>query len=545
MDLFLLISWMVYNLSRIVLLSFISLMVVLVFPTAFAQHHGGEQAPPITFGSGQVTVSTELSPADYVIGDDSVDLNIRFFDTSSNVNIENVSYRVQIFYGSQLVANQMFFDKDGELNIKIQPKSNCQQEELWKCTKYFGESDPIVPNALVSSASSKPVIAGPVFDKSGEYTVKTSIIGATNPKTSTSEDINFETKLVVPSENQFKIILNNNEYPVNVKNYQEPITDFSFDSISNSFTFTIPFDMAHVEHTLEIKNNFEFPKNFPPFEDINSFSAKINDQMTISKGIHYDTFSKKDSNIVHFMLDNDDLKQLKSGSNKISVEVFPANNPSFVEKHMSFDNGYNVISSFDSTFIPNENLVIKTTFFDENGDLASNVRYGYSLKDPKGNEIVNTGENPKLLGIELPEGSDYRSFGLSYKGKYHMQIVLIGVGSNTFERFKYAEFDFELSESTVKPEPAKEKVPGWIKNNAKWWADGSIDDKSFVQGIQFMIKNKIMDIPNTATTSESSVNEIPSWVKNNAKWWADGLIGEDDFIKGIEFLAKSGIIVVN
>lgn len=534
-----------YDLHRIALLSFVSLMIVLVFPVAFAQHHGGQQAPPITFGSGQVTVSTVLSPADYSIGDGSVDLNIRFFDTFSNVNIESVSYRVQIFYGSQLVANQMFFDKDGELNIKVQPKSDCQQAELWKCTKYFGESDPIVPNALASTASSKPVITGPVFDKIGEYTVKTSIIGAKNPKTSTSEDIDFETKLTIPSENQFKIILNNNEYHVNVKNYQEPITDFSFDNILNSFAFVIPFDMVHMEHTVEIKNNFEFPKNFPPFKNINSFSAKINDNMISSKGIHYDTFSKKDVNIIHFMLDNNEIKQLDHNSNKISVVITPKSDSSFVEKRLSFDNGYDVVSSFDSTFSPNEDLVIRMTFFNEQGDLASNVRYGYSLKDPNGNEIVNTGANPKLLGIELPEGSEMRSFGPSHEGKYHIQIVLIGEGQNNFDRFKYVEFDFELSGTTDKPEPVKEKVPGWIKNNAKWWADGSIDDESFVQGIQFMIKNKIMNIPNASSAAERSVNEIPSWVKNNAKWWADGLIGEDDFVKGIEFLTKSGIIVVN
>ena len=518
-------------------------MAILIFPSAFAQHHGGEQAPPITFGSGQVTVSTVLSPSDYTVGDDSVDLNIRFFDSSSNVNIENVSYRVQIFYGSQLVANQMFFDKDGELNIKVQPKSDCQQEELWKCTKYFGESDPIVPNALASSASSKPVISGPVFDKIGEYTVKTSIIGATNPKTSTSEDIDFETTLVIPSENQFKILLKNNEYYVNVKNYQEPITDFNFDSSLNSFSFAIPFDNIHMGHDLELKNNFEFPKNFPPFENINSFSAKINDQLTLSKGIHYDTFSKKNANIIHFMFNPAELNQLVN-SDKIYVEIIPNNNSSFVEKHLSFDNGYRVISSFDSVFVPNDDLVIKMTFLNEKGDVVSNVRYGYSLKVPNGNEIVNTGQNPKLLGIELLEGSEIRSFGPMDKGKYHMQIVLIGMGPNNFERFQYVDFDFDLSESTNNLESVKEKVPKWIKNNAKWWADGSIDDNSFVQGIQFMIKNQIINIPNTVSSSTSE-NEIPSWVKNNAKWWADGLIGEEDFIKGIEFLAKSGIIIVN
>ena len=38
------------------------------------------------------------------------------------------------------------------------------------------------------------------------------------------------------------------------------------------------------------------------------------------------------------------------------------------------------------------------------------------------------------------------------------------------------------------------EIPDWIKNNAGWWADGSIDDNSFVQGIQWLIKEGIMTI---------------------------------------------------
>jgi hypothetical protein len=37
-------------------------------------------------------------------------------------------------------------------------------------------------------------------------------------------------------------------------------------------------------------------------------------------------------------------------------------------------------------------------------------------------------------------------------------------------------------------------IPAWIKNNAGWWAEGSIDDNSFVQGIQFLIKDGIIKI---------------------------------------------------
>ena len=38
--------------------------------------------------------------------------------------------------------------------------------------------------------------------------------------------------------------------------------------------------------------------------------------------------------------------------------------------------------------------------------------------------------------------------------------------------------------------------PAWIKNNAGWWADGSINDDSFIQGTQFLIKQGILQIKN-------------------------------------------------
>ena len=89
----------------------------------------------------------------------------------------------------------------------------------------------------------------------------------------------------------------------------------------------------------------------------------------------------------------------------------------------------------------------------------------------------------------------------------------------------------------------KKVVPSWVKNNAEWWADGQIDDGSFTQGLEFLIKEKIINVKSASQDSGNS-KEIPSWVKNNAEWWAQGLISEDDFLKGIEFLVKEGIIDV-
>jgi hypothetical protein len=88
------------------------------------------------------------------------------------------------------------------------------------------------------------------------------------------------------------------------------------------------------------------------------------------------------------------------------------------------------------------------------------------------------------------------------------------------------------------------EVPAWIKNNAGWWADGNIDDAAFVNGIQFLIKNGIMKIPETTPVTTAGSDEVPAWIKNNAGWWADGTIDDKTFVQGIQYLVSNGIIKV-
>jgi len=97
---------------------------------------------------------------------------------------------------------------------------------------------------------------------------------------------------------------------------------------------------------------------------------------------------------------------------------------------------------------------------------------------------------------------------------------------------------------TDEPKDNERKIPEWIRNNAKWWSEDTIDEDSFVSGIQYLIKKEIMNIPETQQSSGSSSDEIPLWVKNNAGWWADGQIDDESFISAIQFLIKEGIIKV-
>ena len=39
---------------------------------------------------------------------------------------------------------------------------------------------------------------------------------------------------------------------------------------------------------------------------------------------------------------------------------------------------------------------------------------------------------------------------------------------------------------------AETLIPDWIKNNAKWWSEGTLDDQTFVNSIGYLVDNGIL-----------------------------------------------------
>jgi len=85
-----------------------------------------------------------------------------------------------------------------------------------------------------------------------------------------------------------------------------------------------------------------------------------------------------------------------------------------------------------------------------------------------------------------------------------------------------------------------ESVPDWVKNTAGWWSTDAISEKEFVNAIEFLVNDKIIQV--SVSKSIGTSNGIPDWVKNTAGWWSTDAISEKEFVNAIEFLIKSGII---
>ena len=96
---------------------------------------------------------------------------------------------------------------------------------------------------------------------------------------------------------------------------------------------------------------------------------------------------------------------------------------------------------------------------------------------------------------------------------------------------------------TILPNTYAENVPDWVKNTAGWWASDAISETEFVNAMEFLVKENIIDVSET-NIGKSSTSGVPDWVKNTAGWWASDAISETEFVNAIEFLVKDGIIKI-
>jgi len=86
-------------------------------------------------------------------------------------------------------------------------------------------------------------------------------------------------------------------------------------------------------------------------------------------------------------------------------------------------------------------------------------------------------------------------------------------------------------------------IPPWVKNNAKWWSKDLFSNTDFATGINYLIRQGMIQAPVTSNESNSNVR-IPEWVKTNTDWWTNGLISDKEFTAGIQYLISVGIIKI-
>jgi secreted PhoX family phosphatase len=191
-----------------------------------------------------------------------------------------------------------------------------------------------------------------------------------------------------------------------------------------------------------------------------------------------------------------------------------------------------------------------TTNFPGITDSSLNTPYGI-IFDKSGNLWVTDGNNARVLEYTTPFSN-----GMSASvvlGQTNFSEMTAGTSANLLAE----PYDVKVDDGgnlwvadtdnnrvlEFATASTGTQIPSWVKNDAKWWSEGTISDQTFVSGIQYMIKEGVIIVPST-NSSTSQSQQIPSWIKNSAGWWASGQISDDNFVKGIQYLISNGIINV-
>ena len=526
---------------------------------AFGHGLGADVAPPISFSGMQVTVSTVMSPSDFTVGEvDRANLKVRFYDQSTNTNLESVTYRVQVFQAGELLAREIFYDKDGELNIQIRPQKECFESQPWRCTIYQGARDPI-SGGLYERGSGVPVIQGPIFTKGGLYNISVVIEGATSPKTLVAEPLEFNTFVSV-AQDQYFSIPEAFGIPVTIKTYYDDVSNFEFKGSDKSISFQMPFDWTpdYIDLVAVVHEEIRVPKSYEPYSIENDFIGYVDGVQVDNRALLVDPYSSETENIIHFLITGNELKRINDvlGSDhydntEMFFELVPQGQTDENGFSVTFENGYKANVTWKRTYGAGDDIPFQFTFFDDNGELAKDINYAIAVWDPNEQQIyLNTGEETTpYLGIKASEGIDTQTIYILSEGMYSINLALTGTGITNWENYFVSEATFEIGKAGEVLEPSttptpETSIPSWIKNNAGWWADGQIDDSSFVSGIQWLISNDVMTIPPTEQGAGSD-DVIPSWIKNNAGWWADGQIDDSSFVSGLQWLISNGIMKIS
>ncbi len=88
---------------------------------------------------------------------------------------------------------------------------------------------------------------------------------------------------------------------------------------------------------------------------------------------------------------------------------------------------------------------------------------------------------------------------------------------------------------------ATTQIPFWVKDTARKWHDGAVDNAAFGKDIQYLISSGLVKVGGQVTPNDA-FDQIPSWQKKVADWWSQGLVSDYDYVNSIQYLLDKKII---
>jgi len=517
------------NLEIKLLMLSIGFLSISMIPLSFEHGLGFEILPPVMLGDKEVAL--EVASSQYE-DPDNPDREVTFtlFDTSNGVTLRDVTYHIKGEKGKQFLFEDTFKSNNGifVMNLLQSDSSEITVEKEMQGSFF---------DVLVGQEKDVVVIKGDAFKSGGLYKFDVEILTADSYSKQLDPPIEYNVGLSIPDRTYYDLDDPNfGKQTVSVITYYDEIQNFQYDSDEKSVSFFMPFDwnLDNINQTSVVHEELTFPKAFGDFL-VSQYSVTVNGFEVDRRVITIDGFSEV-QRIIHLVLNQNDLLDLnqKTNSDGMNFELKPLETASLStvtgngQYRISLEtNPKEITSDSEVTFVFNV-----TDVFLKGRPVSTS--YDVSLVH-QGNEFFRTS------GISTDSREEHNEFNA------FIPVDVSGPVTIQFDNMndnKLARVGIPVVVDRIQTSQ-EIAIPDWVRNNAKWWSEGQIGESDFVGGIQYMINEKIIDIPNLPEQSSSTAEEqVPGWIKNNAGWWADGLISENDFVSGIKWLVENGVIRV-
>ncbi len=510
-----------------VLLSAISVPIIL---DAYGHGLGAETFPPVELDGKLVTLEVSSSTNNPEENDDQ-QISISLIDFNSKVTLRDVTFLIKSERGTQFLFEQEFKADNGFVVFNF-------VSEDTESIEIVEEESGNLFGSLLGLDSRLINVKGPKLSEGGLYKFDVSILTADGYSNKLDEPLVFNSGISIAQTKTHQINDPNfgNQDIQSITFYDE-ISDFQYNPEKREISFSMPFDWSadNINQTSVVHEELVISKSFGDLL-VSGFSMHVNGVKLSDNIITIDDFFS-DGRIVHFIINQKELWNIYNQTdNQDRMNFLVTPNSDEIQLSSVTENGqFRILVSSEPENLKS-NSIAKINFnimdvFLKNRPIA--VTYDFS--------ITQHGKT-----VHKQSGTSTESKEQFNTAEFTIPKDVTGIVYLNFENLNgndLARTSIPIVIDRIGGQNNEISIPEWIRNNAAWWADGQIDDKTFIQGIEYLIKNDIILIPKTQQESSDS-QEIPGWIKNNAAWWAEGQIDDETFVQGLQYLIQNGILRV-
>ena len=506
----------------------ISTIFVVGFDFAYGHGVGSETFPPVDLNGKQVTLEVSSSTSDPEANDDQ-QISISLIDFDSKITLRDVTFLIKSERGEQFLFEQEFKADNGFIvfNFVSEENDSIILEE---------ENGGGLFGSLLGLESRMVHVKGPKLSEGGLYKLDVTVLTADDYSQKLDVPLVFNAGISIAQTSQHDFIDPNfGEQNIHVITYYDEISNFNYDSNSKEISFFMPFEwtQSNINQTSVVHEELVIPKKFGDLL-VSGFTMYVNEVKLSEDIVNIDDFFS-DGRIVHFIIYQKELQKIfDNDSNQNGMTFLIKPDRDYTHLSAVTDNGqFRILVSSEPENLKSNSgakiLFDVTDIFLKNKPVATN----YEFSVTQGERIIFEQSG---TSTDSKDEHNIAEFMIPDDVTGIVNLNFKNLDGNNLAKATFPIVIDRISDNKI-------SIPEWIRNNALWWSQEQIDDNTFIQGIEYLIKNDIIVIPQTQQET-TETREIPSWIRNNAEWWATGQIDDNTFVQGLKFLIQKGIIRV-